>query len=214
MKRIIKDKSSKPVDKVYSTRSKKDAFNLREESSAHNQEFENTEQKIDFSKFKFNRDEKSKLTSTTPKKRAHIKPEYEEISPTKIKKEVDQYSKHETNTILKSEIAAKNKGQTPPNWEIVLNNLREMRKNKDAPVDSMGTQKCPDETQMPKVRRYQSLLSLMLSSQTKDQVIHAAMMRLREHGCTIDSILSTTDEELGKLIYPVGFWKVSIVNYT
>lgn len=53
----------------------------------------------------------------------------------------------------------------------------------------------------------------MLSSQTKDQVTHAAMMRLREHGCTVDGILSTTDEELGKLIYPVGFWKVSKTIY-
>ena len=36
----------------------------------------------------------------------------------------------------------------------------------------------------------------------------AAMMRLREHGLSVDSILEMTDETLGKLIYPVGFWKV------
>lgn len=50
----------------------------------------------------------------------------------------------------------------------------------------------------------------MLSSQTKDQVTFAAMERLRARGLTIDNILQMSDEELGKLIYPVGFWKVGI----
>lgn len=57
--------------------------------------------------------------------------------------------------------------------------------------------------------RYQTLIALMLSSQTKDQVTHAAMQRLKEHGLTIDQILETSNDDLGKLIYPVGFWKVS-----
>lgn len=48
----------------------------------------------------------------------------------------------------------------------------------------------------------------MLSSQTKDEVTYAAMTRLKEHGCTVDNILNTSEETLGKLIYPVGFWKV------
>lgn len=56
--------------------------------------------------------------------------------------------------------------------------------------------------------RYQQLLSLMLSSQTKDQVTFAAMGKLLEHGCTVKNILTTSDEKLGQLIYPVGFWKV------
>ena len=42
----------------------------------------------------------------------------------------------------------------------------------------------------------------------KDEVNFAAMMRLRDHGLTVDSILDMTDDTLGKLIYPVGFWKV------
>lgn len=59
------------------------------------------------------------------------------------------------------------------------------------------------------VRRYQVLLSLMLSSQTKDQVTAGAMQRLRARGLTVDSILQTDDSTLGALIYPVGFWRVS-----
>lgn len=50
----------------------------------------------------------------------------------------------------------------------------------------------------------------MLSSQTKDQVTFAAMERLKEKGLTVDNVLAMSDEELGRLIYPVGFWKVMI----
>lgn len=59
------------------------------------------------------------------------------------------------------------------------------------------------------VRRFQVLVSLMLSSQTKDQVTAAAMQKLRAHGCTVENILATDDETLGKLIHPVGFWRVT-----
>ena len=48
----------------------------------------------------------------------------------------------------------------------------------------------------------------MLSSQTKDEVNFAAMLRLREHGLTVKkNILATDQDTLGKLIYPVGFWR-------
>lgn len=59
------------------------------------------------------------------------------------------------------------------------------------------------------VKRFQVLVSLMLSSQTKDQVTSAAMQKLRAHGCTVENILATNDETLGQLIYPVGFWRVN-----
>jgi len=52
----------------------------------------------------------------------------------------------------------------------------------------------------------------MLSSQTKDEVNYAAMQRLKQHGLTVDNILETSDEQLGKLIYPVGFWKVKKIG--
>ena len=49
----------------------------------------------------------------------------------------------------------------------------------------------------------------MLSSQTKDEVTHAATNRLIDHGLDVDTVLNISDEDLGKLIYPVGFWRVS-----
>lgn len=49
----------------------------------------------------------------------------------------------------------------------------------------------------------------MLSSQTKDEVNFAAMQRLKQHGLNVENILEMSDDTLGKLIYPVGFWKVA-----
>ncbi|XP_038211698.1 endonuclease III-like protein 1 [Zerene cesonia] len=121
-------------------------------------------------------------------KKPHVKIEFEKESPTKEEKGLWE----------------------PPHWREFLVNLRNMRANNDAPVDSMGCHMCMDENAPPKVIRYQSLISLMLSSQTKDQVTFAAMERLRKRGLTVDSVLAMSDEELGKLIYPVGFWKTKV----
>ncbi|KAG8433278.1 hypothetical protein GDO86_017531 [Hymenochirus boettgeri] len=95
----------------------------------------------------------------------------------------------------------------PISWDQHLENIRQMRSSRDAPVDQMGAEKCCDQSAAPQVMRYQVLLSLMLSSQTKDQVTSAAMCKLREHGLTVNKILETDDDTLGTLIYPVGFWK-------
>ncbi|MEE6508566.1 hypothetical protein FKM82_021941 [Ascaphus truei] len=98
----------------------------------------------------------------------------------------------------------------PLNWRQHLENIRHMRSARDAPVDQMGAEKCFDQDAAPEVMRYQVLLSLMLSSQTKDQVTSAAMGRLRQRGLTVTRILETDDDTLGKLIYPVGFWKSKV----
>ncbi|XP_041257971.1 endonuclease III-like protein 1 isoform X2 [Onychostruthus taczanowskii] len=91
-----------------------------------------------------------------------------------------------------------------------------MRSSRDAPVDEMGVHRCYDSSAPPEVMRYQVLLALMLSSQTKDQVTSAAMLRLRRRGLTVDSVLQMDDESLGHIIYPVGFWrnKVKYIKQT
>uniref|UniRef100_A0A8I3S2E2 Endonuclease III-like protein 1 n=1 Tax=Canis lupus familiaris TaxID=9615 RepID=A0A8I3S2E2_CANLF len=101
-------------------------------------------------------------------------------------------------------------GWEPQDWRQQLENIRTMRSGKDAPVDWLGVEHCHDPSAPPKVQRYQVLLSLMLSSQTKDQVTAGAMQRLRTHGLTVDSILQTDDATLGSLIYPVGFWRSKV----
>ncbi|MCP9257446.1 Endonuclease III-like protein 1 [Dirofilaria immitis] len=90
-----------------------------------------------------------------------------------------------------------------PLWMKHLENIKQMRSNRDAPVDSMGCHMLADALAEPKVFRFQTLLSLMLSSQTKDHITAAAMHRLRAHGCTVDNLIVISTEELQQLLIPV-----------
>jgi len=114
---------------------------------------------------------------------------------------------------IDSKVIKKEEQWMPLNWEIILENIKEMRKHETAPVDEMGCHKCADPNAIPSLSRYQSLIALMLSSQTKDQVTHAAMQRLNTFGCKPDILATISDDVLGKLIYPVGFWKVYACIY-
>lgn len=145
------------------------------------------------------------------KKRSPIKIEYEETEKVVDVQSNDIKLEDVKHEIIKKENTQEEDTWMPPNWEIVLNNIKEMRKHRTAPVDEMGCHKCVDPKASAKVGRFQSLVALMLSSQTKDQVTHAAMQRLNTYGCTPEIIKDTPDDVLGKLIYPVGFWKRKVV---
>uniref|UniRef100_A0A915D3F5 DNA-(apurinic or apyrimidinic site) lyase n=1 Tax=Ditylenchus dipsaci TaxID=166011 RepID=A0A915D3F5_9BILA len=95
----------------------------------------------------------------------------------------------------------------PSNIAVHLNLLEKMREIKDAPVDTMGCHKLADSLADPKTYRFQVLVALMLSSQTRDQVTAAAMERLRFHGCTIPKIIEFPLPELAQTLCPVGFYK-------
>ena len=57
-------------------------------------------------------------------------------------------------SVKKDTSTAQTQGSTwqPPNWREQLANIREMRKTRDAPVDSQGCEKTADESQSPEVR--------------------------------------------------------------
>lgn len=95
----------------------------------------------------------------------------------------------------------------PKNWQQLLANIREMRKERNAPVDTMGCDKCYDENSDEKTKRFHHLVALMLSSQTKDAVTYDAMSRLKRHGLTPQKMIETSTDELQQLLYPVGFYK-------
>ncbi|KJE93695.1 endonuclease III-like protein 1 [Capsaspora owczarzaki ATCC 30864] len=93
----------------------------------------------------------------------------------------------------------------PSHFLEQLTNIQEMRAARNAPVDVMGCERLADTTSSPETYRYQVLLSLMLSAQTKDEITAGAMKRLIAHGCTLDNILATPVDKIQELIYPVGF---------
>jgi len=95
---------------------------------------------------------------------------------------------------------------TPPtDWRETWDLIIELRSDRTAVVDSMGCESaaavCADDNE----RAYHSLISLMLSSQTKDTMNFLVMTRLREWGLSVASVSAVPEDRLRELIYGVGF---------
>ncbi|KAL2002253.1 hypothetical protein VTN02DRAFT_334 [Thermoascus thermophilus] len=124
--------------------------------------------------------------------------------------------------------------QPPSNWETMYAIVKEMReRNPTAPVDTMGCAELYWRGSSPRDRRFQTLIALMLSSQTKDTVTAVAMQRLhtelgeggaapvastvikkedeeegkpfRDSTLNLENILAVSPERLNELIGAVGF---------
>ena len=99
--------------------------------------------------------------------------------------------------------------QAPSGWEEVYGLVKEMRKDRVAPVDTMGCETLAEAHLSAKDRRFQTLIALMLSSQTKDTTNAVAMKRLQTElaspGLTLQNILAVDPVKLNELIYVVGF---------
>lgn len=114
----------------------------------------------------------------------------------------------------------------PANWEEIYDSVKEMRKRSLAPVDTMGCETLAEEHVSPRVslipywlslmpsnysqdKRFQTLIALMLSSQTKDTTNAIAMRRLQTElpvpGLTLENILDVDPVHLNEMIYVVGF---------
>ena len=97
----------------------------------------------------------------------------------------------------------------PHGWEDVYNTMKEMRKDRLAPVDTMGCETLAEAHLSPVDRRFQTLIALMLSSQTKDTTNAIAMRRLQTElpspGLTLQNILAVQHAKLNDMIYVVGF---------
>lgn len=107
----------------------------------------------------------------------------------------------------------------PENWERIYNLAKQMRlpggAASNAPVDTMGCERLALPTASPLDRRLHTLVSLMLSSQTKDTVNAVAMRRLQtelppctpdaEPGLNLANLLAVDPVVLNELIGKVGF---------
>lgn len=100
------------------------------------------------------------------------------------------------------------KVEPPANWEEIYATTAEMRKRVLAPVDTMGCESLAEDHRSPRDRRLQTLVALMLSSQTKDTVTAVAMKNLQQGlpgGFCLDSLLVVEPDVLNGLIEKVGF---------
>jgi len=98
----------------------------------------------------------------------------------------------------------------PANWQETYDTIKEMRSYIKAPVDTMGCDQAQLKEQEPKNQRFATLVSLMLSSQTKDEVTDAAVAKLREAvggTLSVDAVLHVDESAISEAICKVGFWR-------
>lgn len=136
----------------------------------------------------------------TPRKAP--KREEQEDSEPKVKKGRRQPAKRITGKNGNVEV------EPPANWEKMYTTTAEMRKRVVAPVDTMGCESLADLQRSAKDQRLQTLIALMLSSQTKDTVTAVAMRNLQENlpgGFNLEGLLAVEPEKLNELIWQVGF---------
>lgn len=106
----------------------------------------------------------------------------------------------------------------PPAWTTIYNEIVEMRSKFHAPVDGQGCESMPNtitpglKLSDPKRYRFQLLISLMLSSQTKDEVNYDAMVNLNTglgnkhaQGFCLEAMSQLSPPEIDSYICKVGF---------
>lgn len=103
---------------------------------------------------------------------------------------------------------AASKFETPANWLRTIENIRKVRQKFPAPVDTMGCDQAHFNEDKDINQRFQILVSLMLSSQTKDPITWAAVQKLKQNGLgNVDGLLNAAEKDIEDLIFPVGFYR-------
>ena len=99
-------------------------------------------------------------------------------------------------------------------FEKDFKKIIEMRKDTPAVVDTQGLSSCIDvcDKKDKKLMKFQGLVSLMLSPQTKDNVTYETTKKLLEYGLTIDNMLKLSEKELTNIIFKVSFLNVKAKN--
>lgn len=152
---------------------------------------------------------------------AQVSPIPAELPPplTKLKRKVTSTTTVTTTTTtpIKKEAATrtsplkrpKKAFKSPPDdWRLVFNEIKAYRQTHEAVVDTMGCERLAERDRPPQQQRFQTLVALMLSSQTKDTVTSAAVRGLQADlpgGLCLDSILAIDEAQLDSRIRSVGF---------
>ncbi|KAJ7494360.1 DNA glycosylase [Mycena galericulata] len=98
----------------------------------------------------------------------------------------------------------------PARWREVYDTIKEMRSKTVAPVDTMGCHMAQQHETDPKNKRFVTLISLMLSPQTKDQVTDAAVCKLRTAlggSVSLEAVLAADPIVISEAINKVGMWR-------
>jgi endonuclease-3 len=166
---------------------------------------------------------RKRAVSSISQNKAHgsslrIKPETEDttvISSSPIKGRVRKPARK-----VKDEETGEVAIHSPNDWAEVYALVKEMRSSPggvatNAAVDTMGCASLAEKQANPRDKRFQTLIALMLSSQTKDTTNAVVMARLQSElppykpsapaGLNLENILAVDAAQLNELIYAVGF---------
>ena len=99
-------------------------------------------------------------------------------------------------------------------FESDFKKILKLRNEVSAPVDTQGLSSCIEQCNNKdrKLMKFQGLVSLMLSPQTKDNVTYETTKKLLENGLTIDNIIKISQEDLVQIIFKVSFHNVKAKN--
>ena len=94
----------------------------------------------------------------------------------------------------------------PEGWEDIYELVVELRNDRTAPCDHSGCEALPERGIPPEQFRFQVLISLMLSSQTKDAIVGEAVRNMqKDKVLNVDSISAMDASKLDEYIFRVGF---------
>lgn len=118
--------------------------------------------------------------------------------------EENEYNSEDENELL----------ERKEKFERNFEKIKEMRKETPAAVDTQGLSSCIEECDKKdrKLLKFQGLVSLMLSPQTKDNITYETTKKLIEYGLTIDNILKISEKDLIDIIFKVSFHNVKAKN--
>ena len=118
--------------------------------------------------------------------------------------EENEYSSEEEKDLL----------ERKEKFEKDFEKIKKMRKDTPAVVDTQGFSSCVEICNQidRKLMKFQGLVSLMLSSQTKDNITYETTKKLIEYGLNIDNILKISEKELTDIIFKVSFHNVKAKN--
>ena len=158
---------------------------------------------------------KSKMEKSTKKLKISYEISKDEDKKTNNFSKLDLLKKIKEKTLIKKQLLKNDKDKSlneedqkddklPKNFDKIWKSIKIMRNKEEAPVDTMGVS-CSSTSKDPALYKFQTLVSLMLSSQTKDTVTFAIMKKLIDYGLTVENIIKTPIERITEMIYGVSF---------
>lgn len=127
-------------------------------------------------------------------------------SPRKQTKNLAKQKTEKTSNETTSPNKKTTKSPKPPaDWEQIYSLVEELRQDRTAPCDESGCEALPDRSGTDRDFRFQALISLMLSSQTKDATVGEAIRRMQEAGVlNVQDIAGMDAATLNSYINKVG----------